>query len=178
MASFPTSVKTFTSVTDGVDYVEAVDVNELQQEVNAIEATLKINWGGTPTTGDVLYYDGTSWTKTSTLTTINVKPRNVTVTQAAAPAWNCDNGDIFTIDALAQAITSMTTNQTGTPVDRQEIDFEITDNATPRAITWGANFLGSSGTALPSTTVLSKTLYVKFRYNGAVWICLASTSAL
>jgi len=113
-----------------------------------------------------------------TLTNKNITPRNVAVTQAAAPAWNCDNGDIFTIDALAEAITSMTTNQTGTPVDRQEIDFEITDDGTARAITWGANFLGSTGTALPSTTVLGKTLYVKFRYNGSVWIALASTSAL
>lgn len=115
---------------------------------------------------------------TQTLTNKKITRRNVTVTQSATPEWNCDNGDIFTIDALAQAITSMSSGQTGTPVDRQEIDFEITDNSTARAITWGANFLGSSGTALPSTTVLGKTLYVKFRYNGSVWVCLASTSAL
>ncbi len=129
---------------------------------------------------------GITWTNfmgqvaafTSTFTNKNITPRNVTVTQSATPAWNCDNGDVFTIDALAQAITSMTSGQTGTPVDRQEIDFEITDSGTARGITWGANFLGSSGTALPSTTVLSKTLYVKFRYNGSVWICLASTSSL
>jgi hypothetical protein len=129
---------------------------------------------------------GITWTNlmaqaaafTQTLTNKNITPRNVAVTQSATPSWNCDNGDIFTIDSLAQAITSMTSGQSGTPVDRQEIDFEITDNGTARAITWGANFLGSSGTALPSTTVLGKTLYVKFRYNGSVWVCLASTSNL
>lgn len=129
---------------------------------------------------------GITWTNlmaqaaafTQSLTNKNITPRNVAVTQAAAPSWNCDNGDIFTIDALAQAITSMTSGQSGTPVDRQEIDFEITDSGTARGITWGANFLGSSGTALPSTTVLGKTLYVKFRYNGSVWVCLAATSNL
>lgn len=37
-ASFPTTEKTFTAVTDGVDYPEAVDINSLQEEVAAIEA--------------------------------------------------------------------------------------------------------------------------------------------
>lgn len=36
-ASFPTTVKSFTAVADGVDYVEAVDVNSLQEEVTALE---------------------------------------------------------------------------------------------------------------------------------------------
>ena len=40
-ASFPTSVKSFTAVTDGVDYPEAVDINSLQEEVAAIETMLQ-----------------------------------------------------------------------------------------------------------------------------------------
>lgn len=39
-ASFPTTVKSFTAVTDGVDYPEAVDINSLQEEVAAIETFL------------------------------------------------------------------------------------------------------------------------------------------
>ena len=35
-ASFPTTIKSFTAVTDGVDYPEAVDINSLQEEVTAI----------------------------------------------------------------------------------------------------------------------------------------------
>jgi hypothetical protein len=40
MASFPTTVKTFTSKTDGVDYPQAEHVNSLQDEVNAIETDI------------------------------------------------------------------------------------------------------------------------------------------
>jgi hypothetical protein len=40
MASFPTSVKSFTSKVDGVDYPQAVHVNDLQDEVNAIETDI------------------------------------------------------------------------------------------------------------------------------------------
>lgn len=61
-ASYPTSVKTFTTKTDGVDYPLASHVNSLQDEVTAIETTLKANWGGTPAQGGVLYYNGTAWT--------------------------------------------------------------------------------------------------------------------
>lgn len=39
-ASFPTSVKTFTAKTDGVDYPQAAHVNDLQDEVNAIETDI------------------------------------------------------------------------------------------------------------------------------------------
>jgi len=40
MASFPTTVKTYTSKTDGVDYPQAAHVNELQDEVTAIETDI------------------------------------------------------------------------------------------------------------------------------------------
>ena len=40
-ASFPTSTKSFTAVTDGVDYPEAVDINSLQEEVVAVETYLR-----------------------------------------------------------------------------------------------------------------------------------------
>lgn len=39
-ASFPTTVKSFTAVTDGVDYPEAVDINSLQEETAAVETYL------------------------------------------------------------------------------------------------------------------------------------------
>jgi hypothetical protein len=115
---------------------------------------------------------------TQTLTNKRITPRRVAVTQSATPATNTDNIDIAVITGLAQAITSMSSGLTGTPVAGDEIDFEITDDGTARAITWGASFLGTTGTGLPTTTILSKTLYVKFRYTGSVWQSLASTSSL
>lgn len=43
-ASFPTSVKAFTTKTDGVDDVMAADINDLQNEVVAIENNLLGGW--------------------------------------------------------------------------------------------------------------------------------------
>jgi hypothetical protein len=100
--------------------------------------------------------------------------RLVTVTQSATPAVNTDTGDIFTITGLAQAITSMTSGLTGTPVDGQKMEIRITDNGTARAITWGASFASTTVT-LPTTTVISTRLRVGFEWDAAagVWACLA-----
>jgi len=86
-----------------------------------------------------------------------------TVTSHATPTINTDTTDIFTITALAVAITSMTTNLSGTPVNGQKLIIRIKDNGTARAITWGASFASMLAT-LPTTTVLSKT-----QYNGFAW---------
>lgn len=117
---------------------------------------------------------------TGTVTNKRIQKRAVTVTQAATPTTNTDNGDIFNITALAQAITSMTTNLSGTPVDGEMILFQITDDGTARAITWGASFASTTGTTLPTTTVLGKRLRVLLQWNSATsdWECLATTSGV
>lgn len=99
--------------------------------------------------------------------------RTNTITSHATPSINVGTTDIFTITALAEAITSMTTNLTGTPVNGQKLTIRIKDNGTARAITWGASF-ASRGATLPTTTVLGKYLYVGFIYNStaSVWDCV------
>ena len=111
---------------------------------------------------------------TSTITNKRITKRVVVTTQAATPAINTDNGDIFQITGLAQAITSMTTNLTGTPVAGDMMMIQITDNATARAITWGASFASTTVT-LPTTTVISTMLRVGFQRNNAntIWDCIA-----
>lgn len=102
--------------------------------------------------------------------------RTNTVTSHATPSINVGTTDIFTITALAEAITSMTTNLTGTPVNGQKLTIRFKDNGTARAITWGASF-ASRGSTLPTTTVLGKYLYVGFIYNStaSVWDCVATS---
>jgi hypothetical protein len=97
----------------------------------------------------------------------------VIVTQSATPVIDTDNGNIFSITGLAQAITSMTTNLTGTPVDGQDMRIRITDNGTARAITWGAKFTAPS-IALPTTTVLGVRLSVQLSWNNvsSTWDCI------
>lgn len=88
------------------------------------------------------------------------------VTQSATPAIDTDNCTLAIITGLAQAITSMTTNLTGTPWDYQPLTIRITDNGTGRAITWGAGFEASS-VALPTTTVAGVMLSCGFFFNPA-----------
>ncbi len=107
------------------------------------------------------------------------KVRTNTVTSSATPTINTDTTDIFTITALAVAITSMTTNLSGSPVNGQKLIIRFKDDGTGRAITWGASY-ASRGATLPTTTVASKTMYVGLIYNStaAVWDCVAvSTEA-
>ena len=100
--------------------------------------------------------------------------RILIVTQSATPATNTDNGDIVQITGLTLAITSMSSGLTGTPVAGDMIMFQITDNATARAITWWASFASTTVT-LPTTTVISTMLRVWFQRNNAntIWDCIA-----
>jgi hypothetical protein len=90
---------------------------------------------------------------TKTLTNKRITSRITTITSHATPTINTDDCDCVTITAQAEAITSMTTNLSGTPTNFQKLLFRIKDDGTARAITWGASF-EAKGVALPTTTVL------------------------
>lgn len=105
----------------------------------------------------------------------DVVSRVTTITSSATPTINTDSCDAVTITALATDITSMTDNLTGTPNDFDKLIIRIKDNGTARAITWGASF-EAKGTALPTTTIISKVLTVGLIYDSvtAKWGCVAS----
>jgi len=133
----------------------------------------------TGTAGQTYTFPSTSQTivgltSTQTLTNKNITRRFVTTTQSATPAINTDNGDIFSITGLAQAVTSFTTNLTGTPVAGQLMMIQITDDGSARGLTWGAKFASTTVT-LPTTTVISTLLRVGFQWDtvAAVWQCIA-----
>lgn len=115
-------------------------------------------------------------TDTQTLTNKRVTPRTNTTASSATPTINTDTTDFFTITALAAAITSMTTNLSGTPTAGQRLLIRIKDNGTARAITWGASFGNSGIASLPATTVISKTHHVLLVWDeaAALWVCLAA----
>lgn len=142
----------------------------LKADLQAIETDL--NSLGTTVSGVSGSLVGTS--DTQTLTNKRVNPRTNTTASSATPAINTDTTDIFTITALATAITSMTSSLSGTPVNGQSLIVRIKDDGTARAISWGASF-ASRGATLPTTTVLGKYTYVKFIYNSTatVWDCVA-----
>jgi hypothetical protein len=104
-------------------------------------------------------------------------PRTTAITQSATPAINTDNTEKAVIIGLAQAITSMTTNLTGTPLDGDTLWVRITDNGAACAIAWGASFEPSLTVALPTTTVANTRLDVGFSWNPATskWRCVATS---
>lgn len=110
-----------------------------------------------------------------TVTSKRVTPRVGSTTSSATPTINTDLYDAYSITALAAAITSMTTNLSGTPTNFQRLIIRIKDDGTARAITWGSSF-EAKGVALPTTTVLSKVLTVGFIYDTVTskWGCVAS----
>ena len=102
-------------------------------------------------------------TDTQTLTNKRVTKRTGTTTSSATPTINTDNVDFYSLTAQTAAITSFTTNLTGTPTEGQTLWIAITGTAA-RAITWGAKFEAST-VALPTTTVTTARLDVGFVWN-------------
>lgn len=120
-----------------------------------------------------------SISSTNTLTNKRITPRVVTVTVSATPSINTDNGDVFRIgvtgDLIGVAITSLTTNLTGTPTHGQEMVIEFLDDGTARAVTHGASFRSGTTATLITTTTLSKLTREKFMWDSAdsKWDCVA-----
>lgn len=111
---------------------------------------------------------------TATVSNKRFISRTGTVASSATPTINTDNVDYFSVTALAAAITSMTTNLSGTPNAADTLWVSFKDNGTARAITWGAGF-ASTTVALPTNTVISTELNVLLGRNQAnnLWLCLA-----
>lgn len=120
-----------------------------------------------------------SLTGTETLTNKRVTPRVGTVASHATPTINTDNVDVFTITAQAEAITSMTTNLSGTPTNGQMLLISIVGTAA-RAITWGASFEDGTLFALPTTTVSTTRLDTLLVWNAATskWRCVITQGNL
>lgn len=119
-----------------------------------------------------------SISSTNTITNKRNTPRITTVNApGATPTTNTDNEDIQNFTGVGAAITSMTTNLSGTPTDGEKKEFRFLDDGTARAITWGASF-ASGNVPLPSTTQVSTELRVgvEWRAASSLWECIASTA--
>jgi len=105
---------------------------------------------------------------TDTLTNKRVNPRVVTAgTTLGSMTPTGDTADQYVMTGLTGAITIAVPS--GTPVDGQKLTLRILDNGTARAITWTTTTGGfrAINSALPTTTVISKVLYVGCIYNNA-----------
>lgn len=153
-----------------------------------LASALPVNQGGTgaATLTGILVGNGTSavtvvtapsgtivgTTDTQTLTNKRNTKRIGTTASSATPTPDGDNNDQYNVTALAAGATFAA--PTGTPTDGQTLIIRIKDNGTAQSLAWNAIYRGI-GVTLPSTTVISKTLYIGIIYNSAssTWDCTA-----
>lgn len=113
------------------------------------------------------YVDGAITTERAasrTLTNARIAKRIGTTASSATPTADADSHDQFNVTALAAGATFGA--PTGTPTDGQMLLYRIKDNGTARTLAWNVAFR-AIGVTLPTTTVISKTLYVGTVYNAA-----------
>lgn len=102
-------------------------------------------------------------TTTQTLTNKRITKRFGSTASSATPTPSADYYDMYMITALAEAATFGVPS--GTPTGGQTLLIRIKDNGTARALSWNAIYRAGTDIALPTTTVISKTMYVLFIYN-------------
>lgn len=111
-------------------------------------------------TGSVVTVDGTQ-----TITNKRITKRiSALSANSATPAINTDTTDVVHITAQTAAITSFTTNLTGTPVDGDTLRISVTGTASV-ALTFGSSFTSSGIVTLPTTTSSTTRLDMGFFWN-------------
>lgn len=106
-------------------------------------------------------------TDTQTLTNKRMTQRIGTVASGSTITPTGDASDQYNVTALAVPATIAAPS--GTPTDGQKLVLRIKDNGTARALTWTttSGAYRAVGVTLPTTTVLSKVLYIGCIYNSA-----------
>jgi len=91
-------------------------------------------------------------------------PRVTSTASTATLTVNVATTDLAALTAQAAGLTVAA--PTGTAQDGQSLLIRIKDNGTARAISWNAAFRGI-GVVLPTSTVVSKLMYVASKWNSA-----------
>jgi hypothetical protein len=129
----------------------------LLDDVDAAAARTTLGLGNVDNTSDA-----TKNAASVTLTNKRITTRIVTEASNATPTPNADTTDEHTITALAAAAAFQAPS--GTPTEGQPMIIRIKDNGTARALSFDGIYR-AIGVTLPTTTVLSKTMYIGMIYN-------------
>lgn len=144
--------------------------------INSLGAkTIKKNYNSDLITGDIVanqiitvVYDGTNFQMQT-----HLPPTPSTYKLISATSYTTDTGSSialttimtdFVVTAQAGALKLM--NPTGANIAQGwMLIVRIKDNGTARALTYDTQYRASTDLTLPTTTVISKTLYMGFKYN-------------
>lgn len=107
------------------------------------------------------YVDSTAKTMTNT----KVTKRVGSTASSSTPTPDADSQDMYCLTALAAGATFGA--PTGTPTDGQTLLLRIKDNGTARSLAFNAIYRFSTDDPAPTTTTISKTMYLNFAYNSA-----------
>lgn len=88
-----------------------------------------------------------------------------TTASASTITPDADSHNVYTVTALATNPTFAAPS--GTPADGQILIIRIKDNGTSRTITWNSIYRAGTDITLPTSTTISKTMYLQFAYNDA-----------
>ena len=91
-----------------------------------------------------------------------IAPRVASTASSATPTPDADTTDVYILTALAAGATFGA--PTGTPVQGQALLIRIKDNGSAQTLAFNAIYR-ALGITLPTTTVISKTMYLAATYN-------------
>ena len=111
--------------------------------------------------GAAVTWDGSAYVAVTTGGGGSRSPAIQAVTSSATVTPTFDD-DMVKVTAQAAALALA--NPTGTPIQGLGVVIRIKDNGTARAISYGTQYR-AIGVTLPTTTVISKTLYLAMIYN-------------
>jgi hypothetical protein len=160
---------TFVSATSGSLALDVDTGLTFNPNTNTLTTTTfvgALTGSATNVTGTVAIANGGTGATLSQTAQNALANRVNTITSSSTPTPVCDTTDTFTVTALAAAATFGAPTYTTAPVDGQALVIRIKDNGAAQTLAFNAIYR-IVGATLPTTTVISKLIYITMFYNVA-----------